>query len=90
MCLVSRIMTDPESLEKLSQVITTTSHEIKDVVKKLNSTLQATVWDDIQRRSFEKEFQMLIKNLDVFVAQSPTVASYLKKKASQLREYNSR
>jgi uncharacterized protein YukE len=87
---VPEVVADPDKLRRFAGHLTSSAGQLESIARQLQRSLDATGWQDSERRRFEEDFQQTIRSLSAFTQRlRDTYAPQLLKKAEALDRYRS-
>jgi len=88
---VPNVHADPEKLKQFSKKLVASADQLEQLARGLSRALQASGWEDDERRRFEQDFTTTVKNLTRFTEKlKGEYAPALQKKAAALEQYRGR
>lgn len=85
------VLADPENLKQLAKTFVSTAEQLQQSGRNLTRALDASGWDDAERRKFEQQFKQSLKSLTQFSdLLKSQYAPLLQRKAAALEKYRGR
>ncbi|BFH60155.1 WXG100 family type VII secretion target [Paenibacillus azoreducens] len=84
---MARILITPEEIDKASSLFKTTSQQSRELVNKLNSTIQSMQgqWDGMTQQRFFQRYETDKKNMETYITMLNDVSQELAKIAERFR-----
>ena len=87
---MAQVKTDPEAIVKIARELKQMNDAIDASVKRVQSALRASNWDDPVRRDFERNLESISRTVKNIQDVSNDCQKNLNRKAQQLRDFLAR
>jgi hypothetical protein len=82
------VRADPDKLRQFASTLTRSAQQLEAISRQLRRSLDATGWDDSERKRFEDDFRMTVRSLSAFTERlRDSYAPQLRKKADALDRF---
>lgn len=82
-----RVHTNPDALRRVAAAIESTDLAVSAAISSVHAALDQVHWDDHVRRTFDGQFDDLVRAAQNFHRQAETSGPLLRRKAAQLDDY---
>lgn len=83
------VRADPDKLRQFAATLSNSAGQLESIARQLRRSLDATGWEDSERRRFEEDFQATMRSLAAFTGRlRDNYVPELRKKAEALDRYS--